>query len=77
MNLITEKKRQEIIRKTIDFFANERDEEIGVIAAEKAIEHFMETVGTIAYNKGIEDSLNLLKDHVGNLELDLESLLKK
>ncbi len=76
-DIISEEKRKDSIREIIDLFKNERDEEIGVIAAEKILDHFLQTVGKDLYNKGVEDSINCLKGRFESLELDMESLLKQ
>lgn len=44
-DLISEEYRKESIREIIDFFQTEMDEEIGIIAAENILNHFLQTVG--------------------------------
>ena len=75
-DLISKQKREECISKTIDFFQTERDEEIGMIAAETILDHFLQTAGIQLYNKGVEDSISVLHDRFEGLELDID-LLKK
>jgi uncharacterized protein (DUF2164 family) len=76
-NIVSEEKRNEYIRQIIDFFKNERSEEIGIIAAENLLDHFLESMGKDFYNKGVEDARNYLKDRFLDIEIDMESLLKK
>lgn len=76
-DLISSEKRREVIREFIDFFQMERDEEIGMIAAENILDHFLQNAGISMYNKGIEDSIRYLRERFASLELDMESILKK
>jgi len=76
-DLISDEKRKQCIQGLIDFFKTERDEEIGLIAAENILNHFLQDIGIQLYNKGIEDSTTFLKERFENLELDMESMLKK
>ena len=74
LNLIPENKKKEIIDDLIYFFKSERDEEIGIIAAEDILDHFLDNVGIEIYNKGIEDAKLMLKKRSDDLEVDLDSL---
>ena len=76
-DLLSEEKKNSSIREIIVFFKTERDEEIGMIAAEKILDHFLETVGITLYNKGIEDSKDFFRERIEGIELDMESFLKK
>ena len=76
-DLLTDDQKKNSINEIIRFFENEREEEIGVIAAENVLDNFLETIGTHVYNKGIEDSISFMKESFDNIELDIESLLKK
>ncbi len=73
-DLMSKEKRKAIIEKTITFFKEEREEEIGIVAAEKVLDFFLQNIGGDIYNKGIEDSKNLVKSHFESLDLDLDSL---
>ena len=76
-DLISEEKRKESIEEIINFFINNRDEEIGIIAAGDILDHFLQTVGIQIYNKGIEEAINFLRDRFESIEIDMDSLLKK
>jgi len=41
-DLISKEQREESIKKIIDFFQTERDEEIGMIAADEILNHFLQ-----------------------------------
>ena len=75
-DLISEEQRKANIEEIINFFQNERDEEIGIIAAEDLLDFCLQTVGMEIYNKGIEDSKNFIKTRFEDLELDIESFKK-
>jgi len=77
LSLLSEEKRRKSINDIIIFFKSERDEEIGMIAAEKILDHFLETVGIQLYNKGVEDSRDFIGERIESLEFDMESFLKK
>ncbi len=76
-DLLTDEKRRTAIDRIIGFFKKERDEEIGVIAAENFLDLFLEETGPDIYNKGVEDSRLFLKSRLEGLELDMDALLKK
>ena len=58
------------------FFENERDEKIGVIAAEEIINFFLQSVGSKLYNKGIEDAKKAIENRIEELRFDLDDLIE-
>ena len=76
-DLLPDENRRECVRELIDFYRNERDEKIGMIAAENMLDHFLQHAGISLYNKGVEDSMRYLRERFENLELDREAMLKK
>jgi uncharacterized protein (DUF2164 family) len=75
--LLSEEQRDESVRIIIDFFDNERNEKIGIIAAENLLDHFLQTIGIGLYNKGVNNSIEYLHDRFEDIKIDIESLLKK
>lgn len=75
-DVISNEKRKAAIEDIIIFFKKERDENIGVIGAEQILDLFLQDVGLELYNKGIEDSKQLLKNRFEDLELDMDVLKK-
>lgn len=71
---LTEEHRKAAIDDIIYFFESERDEKIGVIAAERALDFFLENVGSKLYNHGIEDARKALENRVEELKYDLDDL---
>ena len=57
------------------FFENERDEKIGIIAAEEIINFFLRTVGSKLYNQGITDAKKALNNRIEDLNYDLDDLI--
>lgn len=57
------------------FFERERDEKIGVIAAEEILNYFLQTVGNRLYNKGVMDAKKALKSRREDLDFDLDDLI--
>lgn len=58
----------------ISFFYQERDEEIGEIAAEAVLDFCLEKLGPYIYNEGIQDAIKLISERNTNTEDDLHSL---
>ncbi len=75
-DVISSEKRKIIIEEMIIFFRKERNQDIGMIGAEQILDFFLQNVGLELYNKGIEDSKQLLKSRFEDLELDMDILLK-
>lgn len=76
-DVLSEDKRKECIQEITSFFKDERDEDIGIIAAENLLNHFLQIVGFDLYNKGIDDAKNFLKIRFEDAEIDMDALLKK
>ncbi len=76
-DLLTEDQRRAAIEHIIDFFATERDEEIGIIAAGEVLDMLLATVGQALYNKGVEDSSEWMQGRFTEVLMDLQVNLKK
>lgn len=76
-NFLSKEQRKKAINKIIDFFETERDEKIGVIAAEDLLEMFLQEIGFSLYDKGIEDSKEYINERQEDMLINLEALLKK
>jgi uncharacterized protein (DUF2164 family) len=66
--------RVKFIKEIITFFKRERDEEIGMIAAENILGFFLQTIGEDVYRKGVNDAKKLLRERFEDLEVDLDVL---
>ncbi len=58
------------------FFYTERDEEIGIIAAEDVLEFFMENIGKTVYNRALDDAKIWRMKRNEEIELDYDILYK-
>lgn len=59
------------------FFYEERNEEIGNLAAENVLEFFKTHLGPHFYNEAVKDARILLEEKMTSIEEDLYSLEKK
>lgn len=76
-DIITAEKRKTIITDIINYFECERNEKMGVVAAEELLDFMLQNFGSDLYNKGVEDSLGFIKERFHNLEVDMGAILKK
>ncbi len=71
---ISDEKRKEVIDQLILYFKNERDESIGVVAAEQLLNFFLESTGGEIYNKGLEDAKSALEKRLEEYRYDIDEL---
>ena len=74
-NRLSDEQRKEAVKEIIDFFESERNEKIGVVAAEELLNFFLSNIGGKLYNKGIEDSKTAINNRFEELQFDLDELL--
>lgn len=58
------------------FFQNERDEKIGMVAAEEIMNFVLQSVGDKLYNKGVVDARKAVENRIQELHYDLDDLLE-
>ncbi len=75
--IISEEQRKKAIEEIINFFSTERSEEIGVIAAEDILDMILNLIGADIYNKGVDDTMEYIKERIDEINIDLESTIKK
>ena len=75
IGLVTKDQRKIMIGEIVGFFENERDEEIGVIAAEEVLEFVLEKLGGTIYNKGVRDTKKLIRSRMEDFDVDIEALI--
>lgn len=73
---LTDEEKRLAKEELILFFENERDEKIGVIAAEKIINFFLQSVGGKLYNKGVNDAKKAMENRIEELKFDLDDLIE-
>ena len=59
----------------IIFFDKERGENIGIIASEEILNHFLKSAGVKLYNKGVYDAKKALENRYNELLFDLDNLI--
>lgn len=64
---ISKNKKKEMVDKIKDYFSNERNENIGDLAAELILDFFIEELGSHIYNQGIDDAYTYIKDKTEDL----------
>lgn len=73
-DILTDNQKQTCIDSIIRYFDSERDEQIGLIAAQEFLNMALEELFPYIYNKGIEDAKALLRDKMADIEVDLDLL---
>lgn len=73
----TKRQKDSMISEIQRFYYEERNEEIGVIAAENAFEFFKDTLGPHFYNEAIKDARQLIEQRMNLMEEEMFTLEKK
>ena len=76
ISLLSPEQRKTAISSIIDYFANERDEQIGIIAAEGILDMFLDQVGPHLFNQGVRQTKKLVEQHFQEIDFDIELLMK-
>lgn len=74
---ISNDERAWLVSRIQDHFSEELDQDIGNMDAERLIEMFAETIGSIFYNNGLRDAHALMSSKMDDLADDLYTLEKK
>jgi uncharacterized protein (DUF2164 family) len=73
---LSEEERRILKDELIQFFEKERDEKIGVIAAEELLNFFLRSAGKMLYNKGVNDAKKVIETRTEEIRFDLDDLLE-
>ena len=76
-DVISNEKRSKFTDEFIQFFKEERGEQIGIIAAENLLDFFLQHLGMDIYNMGVEDAKTFFKKRFEDIEMDMDLHLKK
>lgn len=68
--------KRRLIQEIQDFFYNERDEEIGIIAAGLVLDFMVDNIAGKAYNKGVDDAKKFMFDKLDDISIDMDTLYK-
>jgi uncharacterized protein (DUF2164 family) len=64
---ISKENKEEMRNRIMNYFSEERDEDLGDLASELLLDFFIEELGPYIYNQGIEDAYVYIKDKVDDL----------
>lgn len=64
---LSKEKRDQMVGEIKNYFENERDEELGDLAASLILDFFIEKLAPEFYNQGIYDSYQFMTDRVEDL----------
>ncbi len=73
---LQKEERNKIISEIQNFFYEERDEEIGIIAAEEVLEFFLQNIGGMVYNKALDDAKEWFSKRLEEASIDYDVLYK-
>lgn len=73
---LNEDERRKVKEELILFFERERDEKIGVIAADEILNFFLQSAGDKLYNQGVIDAKRAAENRMDELRYDLDDLLE-
>lgn len=59
--------KEEMRKHIINYFLNERDEELGELSSQLLLDFFVEKLAPYVYNQGVEDAYICIKDRVEDL----------
>lgn len=76
-DILSDEERKHAIDEIIGYFASERGEEMGVIAAGELLDMFLRTTGGAIYNHALDDLRPLLEKNLATTLLDIDTDLRK
>lgn len=71
---INEDEKKVLISKIQDYFATERDEEIGIIAAENILEFFLDELGKNVHNSALDKAKKWYLKKMDDLDVDFDQI---
>lgn len=76
-DLLSDQRKDALIHEIITYFRDERDQEIGILAAEEVLDFFLDTLGPDIYTRALSDARSAVARGFENIEVDLDLLLGK
>lgn len=76
-DFLDDKKRQIVVDQIIVYFAKERNEQIGVVAAGQVLDFFLEAAGGIIYNKALDDFKLFMEKELADSVINADVSLRK
>ena len=76
-DFVSEEKEMAYLKEIIAFFQDERNEEIGFVAAKQVLNFFLQTIGEEVYKKAIKDTKKLFQERVDDINIELDLLSER
>jgi len=73
---ITDEEKKRMEEEIRYYFETERDEKIGILATQSLLDFFMDNLGTIIYNKALDDAKLWYSRRMEDVETDFYTLYK-
>lgn len=73
---LPKEQKQQVVRRIQDYFLEEREEELGGLAAELLLDFMIKEIGPVIYNQAIKDATRLVGEKMISLDDDLQSMEK-
>jgi uncharacterized protein (DUF2164 family) len=67
---LTEEDKEKLLEEIKYYFEVERDEKLGIIASEKILDFFLETMADYVYNRALDNTKKWYDKRMENLESD-------
>lgn len=74
---LSKEQRRATVDEIIGFFLSERNETIGVVAAENILDFFLQTAGSTIYNSAIDDVKPFLTKEFEDMLVNIDVTLRK
>jgi uncharacterized protein (DUF2164 family) len=75
-DILTPETKEKAVKEIMGYFLDERNEEMGIIAAEDILDFFLQNTGKYVYNKAIDDAKGLLLKQLEETDIAFEVLKK-
>jgi uncharacterized protein (DUF2164 family) len=76
-DVLTQEQRRIAIDEIISFFHSERNETIGILAAENLLDMLLQQIGVHVYNKGVNDTKIFVQKKLEEVGVDIDVHIKK
>lgn len=73
-DLLSQDRRQVVLREISSYFKTEHDADFGVIAAGEILDFFLREIGPEIYNKAVDASKMVVRQNAENVEIDVDLL---
>ena len=73
---LSQEEKQEFIEEIQNFFAAERDMDLGIIAASDILEFFIDEIGVNLFNKGVDTSKKFMEKKMEDAVYDMDELYR-